>query len=400
MWNLCWKTCDLMFTPRARITQRRRSRNAPPRYVWGFAWRLLGIRRSIPRVSFWNPCAGRLMREPRFVVVRLGSLGDIVHTFPAVATLRESFPAAEIAWVTQPRWALLIESSGLASEICPVESRDLASVRKTVRRLRSAHWDAAIDYQGLWKSATLPFFGGVKRRIGFSSHTIREFGVPALYTERVHVVRTHIAEQNGELSMRAGAKNIVTAFNLRVAEQDDAVVRRQLPGAGIKNYIVLSPGGGWRSKCWLAERFGVLCRKIRDSLGLRSVVNFGPGEDDLADAVRAASGNAEPLLYNAGLGELMALLQSAQCVVGGDTGPLHLAIALGTPAVALYGPTDPARHRPFRIDHSGGAGSDIVLRVAGAPTRPQPVRGPAPSLLAIAVGTALDALPRRPGVAA
>ena len=118
------------------------------------------------------------MPELRFLVVRLGSLGDIVHTFPAVAALRDSFPSSEIVWMTHPRWRGLVESSGLASEIRNVESRDLASVRAAISAIRASQWQSAIDYQGLWKSATLPFLGGVKRRIGFSSHTIREFGAP------------------------------------------------------------------------------------------------------------------------------------------------------------------------------------------------------------------------------
>src|SRR5439155_24718521 len=99
------------------------------------------------------------MSEAQFLIVRLGSLGDIVHTFPAVAALRESFPSAQIAWLTHPRWKLLVESSGLASEIYVVESRAPLSVRTAIARLRQVSWDAAIDYQGLWKSATLPFFG-------------------------------------------------------------------------------------------------------------------------------------------------------------------------------------------------------------------------------------------------
>jgi heptosyltransferase I len=341
------------------------------------------------------------MPESRFVVVRLGSLGDIVHTFPAVAALRESYPTAEITWLTHPRWKLLIESCGLASGIWAVESRDLNSVRQAFRHLRETRWDAAIDYQGLWKSATLPFFGGVKRRIGFSSYTIREFGVPVLYTERVHVVRTHIAEQNGELSERAGARKIVSAFNLRVCERDAASVSRQLRTSEIENYVVLSPGGGWRSKCWPADRFGMLCRKIRDTIGLRCVVNFGPGEQDLAEAVQAASGAAEPLLNNAGLGELMALLRGAHCIVGGDTGPLHLAIALGTPAVALYGPTDPARNGPYRVpDLTGRTSPDVVLRTAGAATSHKRVAEPDPSMLAIDVDAVFAALQRCLGVAA
>lgn len=341
------------------------------------------------------------MAEPRFTVVRLGSLGDIVHTFPAVAALRDSYPTAEITWLTHPRWKPLIESSGLASEIWSVESRDLGSVRKAIRHLRQTRWDAGIDYQGLWKSATLPFFGGVKRRIGFSSHTIREFGVPVLYTDRVRVIRTHIAEQNGELSQRAGARKIVSPFALRICESDATNVTRQLRAVGIESYVALSPGGGWLSKCWPAERFGMLCRRIRDTLGLRCVVNFGPGEEDLGKAVQAASGGAEPLLSNASLGELMALLRGAQCVVGGDTGPLHLAIALGTPAVALYGPTDPARNGPYRVLGSTGCVSaDVVLRVAGASTSHKRVAEPDPSMLAIDVDAVFAALQRCLGVAA
>src|SRR5574340_610781 len=137
------------------------------------------------------------MTEPRFLVVRLGSLGDIVHTFPAVAALRDSFPAAEIVWLTHPRWSALVAASGLASQIWTVDSRDLSSLRAAIDRIRASRWTASIDYQGLWKSATLPFLGGVSKRIGFSSATIREFGVPILYTDRVRVARAHIAEQNG-----------------------------------------------------------------------------------------------------------------------------------------------------------------------------------------------------------
>src|SRR3989440_527307 len=387
--------------PKAPTTPRIRCRSAPPPRGWGFAWPLSETPRNIRRASCWIQSARRRMPEPRFVVVRLGSLGDIVHTFPAMAGLRESFPGAEITWLTHPRWKLLVESSGLASEIWPVESRDLASVRSAIHHLRRMRLDAAIDYQGLWKSATLPFFGGVKRRIGFSSDTIREFGVPLLYTDRVRVVRAHIAEQNGELSQRAGAGKTVGVFQLRVTERDGLSVQRQLRAAKIENYIVLSPGGGWRSKCWPAERFGILCRRIRDTLGVRCVVNFGPGEDDLAETVRNASGNAEPLLYNAGLGELMALLRGAQCIVGGDTGPLHLAIALGTPAVALYGPTDPTRNGPFRVDGSArGVEADFVLRAPGASTSHKRIAAPDPSMLAIDVDAVFEALQRRLGIAA
>src|SRR5580692_4705781 len=184
------------------------------------------------------------MPEPRFLVVRLGALGDIVHTFPAVAALRETFPSAEIIWITHPRWKFLVETSTLASQVWTTETRSLHSLRKTIDNLRDASWGASIDYQGLWKSAALPFFGGIKRRIGFSSQTIREFGVPLLYTDRVRCVTTHIADQNGELSLRAGTRNPVAPFSLRVPQEDECGTRDYLLNLGLDRYIVLSPGGG------------------------------------------------------------------------------------------------------------------------------------------------------------
>jgi lipopolysaccharide heptosyltransferase I len=339
------------------------------------------------------------MAEPRFLVLRLGSLGDIIHTFPAVAGLRDSFPHAEITWLTHPRWTSLVKSSSLVSEVWPVESRSVASVAGVVRRLRQASWDAAIDYQGLWKTALLPLMGKVKRRIGFSSETIREFAVPLLYTDRVRCATTHIADQNGELSLRAGAHRATSGFTLRVSSGDESEVAGFLQGAGLDRYIVLSPGGGWRSKCWPPDRFGELCRRIRQSLGLRCIVNYGPGEGYLANAVRTASRDAAPLIYDGELRPLMALLRNARCIVGGDTGPLHLAIALGTPAVALFGPTDPARNGPYPRWVSPGATAheDIVLRARNSVTTHSRGDAPDPSMLAIEVEAVLDAVRRRIG---
>jgi heptosyltransferase I len=328
------------------------------------------------------------MEDKPFLVVRLGSLGDIVHTFPAVAGLRKSFPSAEIIWLTHPRWVELVVSSCLATEVWPVDSRDLFSLRSSVAKIRGRVWDAAIDYQGLWKSAFLPFLGYVKRRIGFSATTIREYGVPVLYTDRVATRAAHIAEQNGELTLRAGASKAVGQVALRVADTDVQIVRSNLEKQGVNRYVVLSPGGGWRSKCWPAERFGTLCQGILAELGLRCVINYGPEEEGLAAAVQAASGDAQPLVYDGELGQLMALLRGAACIVGGDTGPLHLAVALGTPAVALFGPTDPARNGPYPL-------GEIVLRNPNATTSYKRGSVPDPSLLQLSVQEVLAAVVRR-----
>jgi heptosyltransferase I len=328
------------------------------------------------------------MTEPRFLVVRLGSLGDIVHTFPAVAALRASYPRAEIVWLTHPRWTDLVASSSLVNEIWPVDSRDLSNVRAILAKIRAKSWQASIDYQGLWKSALLPFLGGVRKRIGFSSATVREFGVPLLYTDRVNPKTIHIADQNGELSLRAGAAQTVSSITLQVKDADRQRVCADLASAGIDRYIVLSPGGGWRSKCWPADRFGALCQKIREHLNLRCVINYGPGEEELAAAVKTASGNAAPIAYDGELGQLMALLRGTQCIVGGDTGPLHLAIALGTRAVAIFGPTNPARNGPYPPQ-------PFVLRDPAAATTHDRDLQTSPSLLKISVEQVFDAVQQR-----
>src|SRR6267378_6586954 len=337
------------------------------------------------------------MPEPRFLVVRLGSLGDIVHTFPAVAGLRESFPKAEIVWLAHPRWKELIECGELATDIWETDTRSYRSLRGIIGKIRKQNFTAAIDYQGLWKSAALPFFGGVSRRIGFSSQTIRELGVPILYTDRVRSAETHIADQNGELSQRAGARNGVGLVALSVPSIQEVFVLQLLRGFAIERYVVLSPAGGWRSKCWPPERYGALCQKIRCELGLRCVLNYGPGEDDLISAVKAANGKADPIAYNGSLGQLMALLRNAVCIVGGDTGPLHLAVALGTPAVAIFGPTDPARNGPYRMgDRSTNVSPiDIVLRSPHAVTTYKRGGQAAPSILEIGVDTVFDAVCRQ-----
>jgi heptosyltransferase-1 len=338
------------------------------------------------------------MPEPRFLVVRLGSLGDIIHTFPAVAALRESFPAADIVWLTHPRWAFLVGTSGLATEVWTVETRALASLREMIRRLRQSSFSAAIDYQGLWKSAMLPFFGAVSKRIGFSSATVREFGVPLLYTDHVKTTKAHIAEQNGDLSLRAGAQRDTATVSLHIPAQDQAAVCTRLRAQGLDRYIVLSPGGGWRSKCWPPERFGALCSKLSESLGLRSILNAGPGDDDLVAAVVRASGDAAPVVYRGSLGELMALLRGAACAVAGDTGPLHLAAALGTPLVALFGPTDPARNGPYQVgEPPASEHKNIVLRVPGVRTTHARGEQPHPSMLAITVDQVFEAVCRSIG---
>jgi heptosyltransferase I len=326
------------------------------------------------------------MAEQRILVVRLGSLGDIVHAFPAVSGLRSSFPDSEVVWVTHPKWEFLVKTSGLATDVCTVDTRNWSNVRSALRRIRMHRFETAIDYQGLWKSAAIPFLARVPRRIGFSSETVRERGVTILYTDRVRALTAaHIAYQNGDLSIRAGARTPIGDVNLRVPDEDEQVVRARIAKEGIENYVVLSPGGGWRSKCWPVERYGSLAANILEQFGLQAVINVGPGEADLSAAVIRAAGNAQPLPFTGSLGQLMALLKNATAVVAGDTGPLHLADALGAPVVAIFGPTDPARNGPFRR-------SGVVLRWERAVTTYKRSTEADESLMHISVDEVMNAL--------
>jgi len=166
-----------------------------------------------------------------------------------------------------------------------------------------------------------------------------------------------------------------------------------LRGFNVDRYIVLSPAGGWQSKCWPPDRYGALCQEVYAKLGLRCVLNQGPGDEDCITAVKATSGNAAPIACSSSLEQLMVLLRNALCVVGGDTGPLHLAVALGTPVVALFGPTDPARNGPYRL--GSDAVKDIVLRSASAVTTYKRGDHPDPSLLQLDVATVFNAVRRQ-----
>ena len=330
------------------------------------------------------------MAEAEFLIVRLGSLGDIVHTFPAVAALRESFPSVAIAWMTDPRWRDLVAAAGLASDIWDIETRSLASVRGALGKIRRGHISTAIDYQGLWKSATLPFLARVPRRIGFASSAVREAGVPLLYTDRVDVRATHVADKNGELSLAAGAVNPVSRFTLAIPDEASANVANLLRKEGIQKYVVLSPGGGWISKCWPPERFGELARRLFSEAGIRSVVNYGPGEERLAKTIVDRAGSGAAVSYSGSFGELMAILRSADCVVAGDTGPLHLADGLGARVVAIFGPTDPQRNGPYLARRATGRA--IVLRAENVVSTYKREDAPHPSLLQISVDDVFRAI--------
>lgn len=335
------------------------------------------------------------MAEERFLIVRLGSLGDIVHALPAVRALRAARPQARVDWVVESRWASLVEACPDVTEVIPLDRTSLGGIRSCARRLRQARYTTAIDFQGLYKSAVLAWLSRAPARIGFAPEWVRERGAAHFYTQRVVPRGRHVVEQNLSLAEAAGGRPTplnAAEFPLRISPEAAESVAQQLRARRVGEYFVLSPGGGWSSKCWPAERYGLLHRRLLaqpEFSGWRGVVNFGPGERGLAEAVLRAAGEPAPLALEWNLPQLMALLKRAKFFVGADTGPLHLAVALGVPTVGLFGPTDPARNGPCRAE-------DVVVRNARAEeTTYKRGAEPAASMLSISVEQVVEAVLER-----
>jgi heptosyltransferase I len=295
------------------------------------------------------------MPDARFLLVRLGSLGDVIHALPAASALRDAFPEARIDWLIEPKWCRLLEGNPDLTEIMPLEKKTAAGLIATIRKLRAAHYTCAIDFQGLYKSALPAFASGAQRRIGFPSTYAREGFASVFYTDKINPRGAHKVDHNLTLAQAADASPSPPRFPLTLRPEDEKQVTQDLACHNLAEFFVLNPGGGWRSKCWPPERYGELHHRLAAQLGWRGIITFGPGEESLAQELVSAAGNPPPIALPLGLGPLMALLRRAKFVVSADTGPLHLASALGTPVVGLYGPTDPARNGPY-------GGTSIVIR--------------------------------------
>jgi ADP-heptose:LPS heptosyltransferase len=291
------------------------------------------------------------------VCVRTSSIGDVVHTLPALAALHRG--GWEAGWVVEPPARVLLEQNPLVTQVVLAPARKAfgwTSAVRALRALRAEHYDAALDFQGLWKSAAWARLSGARRVIGWGGAARREPASALLLGERhTRLGRGHVIDKNLELLQPLGIDAVgLREFPLPFSAEAVARVDQGLRGVPAETLVVLNPGGGWTSKLWPAERFGQLAREL-SGLGLTPLVSWGPGEEALADRVVAASAGSALRSFPTTLLDFVEIARRARLVVAADTGPLHLACAVGTPVVALFGPTDPARNGPFSPD-------DTVLR--------------------------------------
>lgn len=295
----------------------------------------------------------------RILIVRLSALGDIVHALPVLNALRKAFPAAEIDWLLEENYAATLTlAAGLHRRIIVratsnAESPDafsFAGVPGYVRAaayLRSRRYDAALDLQGLLKSAVWARASGAHRVIGFDRDDLREPLAASLYTETVTPdVSGHVIRKNLSILPALGLDPGPTELSVQPMASADMIKAIQTAG-GSNGYIVINPGAAWPNKCWPPDRFGAVARALRDRTGLHSLVTWGPKERDLAESVSQASAGAATPAPPTSISDLAALMRSAALAISGDTGPLHIAAAVGTPIVGLFGPTRPQRNGPW-----------------------------------------------------
>ncbi len=342
----------------------------------------------------------------RLLIVRLSAMGDVIHTLPAAQALREAFPQAMIGWVIEERWAELLCAPGTARRGPRSAQRPLADwvhpvnltgwrkslltistaqqIAKVWNDVRAAHYDVAVDLQGAIRSAVLARWSGA--HVVYGAAESRESPASLWYTRRAVARGVHVVEQNVSVAEAVAQRKLaVPGVELPRDAEAEGRIEQRLAEMGIRGFAILNPGAGWGAKRWPAERYGRVARELKE-FGLGAILNYGPGEEDLAHEAEAASEGAARAM-KCSISELIALTRRARLFIGGDTGPMHLAAALQVPVVAIFGPTNPARNGPYGTRR-------IVLRNPASPTTHARRAEPDQGLLEISTEAVVDAARR------
>ena len=317
------------------------------------------------------------MEPHRILVVRLGSMGDILHALPAVAQMRRKWPDAAIDWAVHPKWNDLLEANPLSVQPIFVDRRDPASRRKAITRLRADTYDFAIDFQGLIQSSIVSRIARRRTAYGFHRSMLREWAASLLYSHSVRSSERHVVDRNMALAAAAGADRGVAEVPLPVGRPEGELPER---------FILAAPLAGWTSKQWPLEYYAPLADQLRAEFGLSLVLNGVPISEAVLRTVKGVQ------VHISGISGLIDATRRAVGIVGLDSGPMHLAAALRKPGVALFGPTDPERNGPY-------SKSIVVLRHPSAATTYKRGTSIDPALRALTPQVVADALARRLQVA-
>ncbi|TWT41439.1 glycosyltransferase family 9 protein [Botrimarina hoheduenensis] len=304
---------------------------------------------------------GSAAGSPRVLIARMSAIGDTILTLPVACRLREAFPHAFLAWVVEEKSAAFVVGHPVLDEVIVVprgwftKPAEIVALR---RRLRPLRLQTALDCQGLTKSALACWLSGASRRIGFAGAHGGELS-PWLNNRLVTNRHPHVTDRSLELLGEVGLAGLVgkpgVRWDVPIPAEAVTSVAAKLPSwAQARSFAVINPGATWDSKLWSMDRFGSLAARLGETLGMKTLVVWG-GKRELNDAQHIANnsdGWAE-LAPATTLRELAAVLSLARLVVSSDTGPMHLAVAVGAPTVGLHGATRPQDCGPYGAPHLG-----------------------------------------------
>ncbi len=289
----------------------------------------------------------------KILIVKLSSIGDIIHTLPTLAAIRREMPSAEISWVAESRSAEILRGNEFLKNLIEVDTRSLRGGKvieeilldagKQLKNLRVADFDIAIDFQGLLKSASIAKLSKAKKRFGFDRENLREPLSRFLLTDTVkiekeiNVIRKNLALAEKVLNIKVPTENF--EFPVFTSDEHKREAEQIIEKTG-ENFALLNPAGGWETKLWQAEKFGELADKLWEENNLFPIIVTAPNETDLAERVLNANKSGKIFHAAPTLKGFYELAKHAGVYVGGDTGPTHLAVAANAPVVGIFGPTD------------------------------------------------------------
>ncbi len=292
-----------------------------------------------------------LSSSPRIVIVRLSSIGDVIHGLPVLCALRQHLPSAVLAWVIEDRASALLKGHSALDELIEVPRGWLKSPKTVLglrRRLRCFRPDVSIDLQGLTKSAVAARLSGARLRIGFGDEKGREVSW-LLNNWLMRTSSPHMVDANLELLRPLGIELPEVRFDTPQSQADREAAQRIVQELGLgSRFAVINPGASWPSKLWPTDRYAAVAQHLGTSHQLPTLVVWsGERECALADEIVAGSTGKAMRAPGTSLTELAALVRQAVLFIGSDTGPLHIAAAVGTPCIGLYGPMPAERNGPY-----------------------------------------------------
>jgi lipopolysaccharide heptosyltransferase I len=304
------------------------------------------------------------VREPmtRFLLVRTGALGDIVHGLPVASALKQAFPFARIHWIVEERYADLLRCVPCVEEVIAVRFQDgwksLADPasrdrwRDVLRRIRQGRYDVTIDMQGLIRSGLIAGCSRAPVRIGFPWAQVRERpnGLFSNVKPRRILPRGHVIDRNLALLHPLGVCGRERTFAYRIPDRAEERAQRTVE-ASVRDAaflrVAVHPVAGWPTKEWRPERFAEVVRRLLGVPRTEVFLLWGPGEKERVARILDSVEGPAHLLPEMGVVELLSFLRRCDLFLGGDSGPLQMASSLGLAVVGLFGPTDPLRNGPF-----------------------------------------------------